>query len=61
MSVRRTNSRRRRDSDSDSSSSDYDSSSDRPEDLFKALKNALVDRSSSSVYRAIHRLERNYK
>lgn len=62
MSVRRKSSRRRRDdSDSDSSSSDDESSSDRPEDLFKSLKGALVDRSTSSVYRAIQRLERNYK
>lgn len=58
---RKSSSRRRRDdSDSDSSSSESDGSVERPEDLFKELKNALVDK-SGSVYRIIYKLEKHYK
>ena len=58
---RKSSSRRRRDdSDSDSSSSESDMSVERPEDLFKQLKNALLDR-SGSVYRTIYKLEKHYK
>lgn len=34
--------RSKNDSDSDSSSSEYEDSSERPEELFKGLKNALM-------------------
>lgn len=58
---RKSSSRRRRDdSDSDSSSSESEGSVERPEDLFKELKNALVDK-SGSVYRIIYKLEKHYK
>jgi hypothetical protein len=57
---RKSSHRRRGDSDSNSSSSEYDDSSERPEELFKGLKNALVEK-SGSVYRYIYKLEKNYK
>jgi hypothetical protein len=53
---RKSSSRRRRDdSDSDSSSSESDQSVERPEDLFKDLKSALMEK-SGSVYRIIYKL-----
>ena len=60
--MRRKNSSRRRrdDSDSDSSSSYSEESVERPEDLFKDLKNALVDK-NGSVYHIIYKLEKHYK
>jgi len=61
MAMKRKSSRRRRDdSDSDSSSSEDYESSERPEDLFKELKTALVEK-NNSVYRIIYKLEKNYK
>jgi RNA recognition motif-containing protein len=57
---RKMSHRRRGDSDSDSSSSEYDDSSERPEELFKGLKSALVEK-SNSVYRYIYKIEKNYK
>ena len=58
---RKSSSRRRRDdSDSESSSSESESSVERPEDLFRELKDALVDK-NGSVYRVIYKLEKHYK
>jgi RNA recognition motif-containing protein len=58
---RKSSSRRRRDdSDSDSSSSVSEESVERPEDLFKDLKSALMEK-NGSVYRIIYKLEKHYK
>ena len=57
MRSRKSSSYRRRDEDSESesSSSISEESVERPEDLFRELKNALIDK-SSSVYRILYKL-----